>query len=344
MKTAPVFPPKEIDRAGRVLAQATSGGRPGEEWQRAARLVGRWRAAHGRPLSVFRAGLRTRVSDGGTTAQRLKRLPSIVAKLERLSRIRLSRMQDIGGCRAIVGDADDALRIARELSAGAIRHEPVRHSDYIGRPRPSGYRGLHLVYALSSGPDAGCRDLNIEVQVRSELQHQWATAVETVGTFIGNGLKSGIGDPNWLRFFSLMSTVIARREGKPEVPDTPTNTAELMEEIQEYARTLSVSERLGAFQVLTHRLRAPGAAGGDWFVLQLDPEGRRVTVRAFGEDDLPEATSIYIDSEMEQGWNPRLDVVLVSANSLSDLRSAYPNYFADLTGFRRVFQESVGAR
>ena len=39
-----------------------------------------------------------------------------------------------------------------------------------------------------------------------------------------------------------------------------------------------------------------------------------------------------------------VDVVLVSASSLSALRKAYPNYFADLAQFRRVFQETVGSQ
>jgi hypothetical protein len=36
-------------------------------------------------------------------------------------------------------------------------------------------------------------DLKIEMQLRSQYQHAWATAVETVGTFIGQALKSSIG-------------------------------------------------------------------------------------------------------------------------------------------------------
>ncbi|MBU6438396.1 MAG: hypothetical protein KGQ77_12790, partial [Betaproteobacteria bacterium] len=56
----------------------------------------------------------------------------------------------------------------------------------------------------------------IEVQLRTRLQHAWATAVEIVDAFTGQALKSGLklnsGDPKWRRFFALMSSVIAIRE------------------------------------------------------------------------------------------------------------------------------------
>ena len=64
--------------------------------------------------------------------------------------------------------------------------------------------------------------LNTEIQIRSQFQHQWATAVETVGTFTGDELKFGRGSVDWLRFFALVSSFIAGLEEKAIVPDAPT--------------------------------------------------------------------------------------------------------------------------
>ena len=253
-------------------------------------------------------------------------------------------MQDIGGCRAVVPGADKALNLAGDLAASRIRHELVRHSDYIARPRPSGYRSIHLVYAYSSGRTDQWQGLNIELQIRSVLQHQWATAVETVGTFTGDQLKSNVGDANWLRFFALMSSVIAQREGTPEVPGTPTGRGELLEEIRECDRILGVSDHLAAFRDLASQLQDLTGRGNRWVVLELNLEARRVTGKAFRANALADATSLYLRKEVEHRGNPRVDVVLVSASSLSVLRRAYPNYFADLTRFRRVFQETVESR
>ena len=175
-------------------------------------------------------------------------------------------MQDIGGCRAVVGESDDAFNLAADFAASRIRHELVRYSNYITHPRPSGYRSLHLVYAYNSDRTPRWQDLKVEVQIRSELQHQWATAVETVGTFIGDDLKSNVGDPNWLRFFALMSTAISQREGTPEVPNTPTNHRELIAGIEDCDRILGISERLAAFQTLTRQLQNLRRISDHWVV------------------------------------------------------------------------------
>jgi len=40
----------------------------------------------------------------------------------------------------------------------------------------------------------------IEIQIRSKLQHIWATAVETVGFFTGQAIKSNEGEKEWNDF------------------------------------------------------------------------------------------------------------------------------------------------
>jgi hypothetical protein len=69
--------------------------------------------------------------------------------------------------------------------------------------------------------------LKVEIQIRTTLQHVWATAVETVGTFIQQALKSSQGEAEWLRFFALMATHMALREGRQPVPGTPQNSNEI---------------------------------------------------------------------------------------------------------------------
>jgi hypothetical protein len=70
----------------------------------------------------------------------------------------------------------------------------------------------------------------IEVQIRTWLQHSWATAVEAVGLFLGQDLKAGRGDPQWLRFFKLMAAEFAAAEGcalPADVPDRPGRLAQI---------------------------------------------------------------------------------------------------------------------
>ncbi len=285
--------------------------------------------------------LRRRVSNNDIVAQRLKRLPSIIKKLERLHWLKLSRMQDIGGCRAIVDSAEDAFRLAADFGDSRIRHELVRYDNYIDQPRRSGYRSLHMVYSYHSDRTEFWNSLKTEIQVRSQLQHQWATAVETVETFTGDNLKAGVGDQDWLRFFALMSSVIAEREGTTVVPDTPANRSKLISEIRQHDQTLGISRRLAVFQNLTLQLRDSRSIRNHWVGLELDPLANQVAGRIFNPDDWESANDWYSGRELENRDSPHIVVVLVSSSSLSDLRRAYPNFFADIGRLRRILQESV---
>ena len=334
------FQPEEIDQAGRVLVHVPGIGEDDREWLEAAHLVNDWRASHAHPLSVFRTNLRRRANRGAAVAQRLKRLPSIIAKLQRLPRIPLSQMQDIGGCRVVLSSAGQAFNVAADLMASSIEHKLVRYDNYIEEPRRSGYRGLHLVYFYNSKRSSKWQGIKTEVQLRSMAQHQWATAVETVGTFIGQELKSGRGDSTWLRFFALMSNVIAQKEGTSGVPGTPSSLREIQDEIRECDRQRGISEQLEAFQRVTSRLQSFRGASR-WVVIELDLETRRLTGDAFKASDWESANSLYIEKEVELRETPR-EVVLVSTDSLSALRRTYPNYFADLTAFRGLVRQSTG--
>ena len=312
-----------------------------DKWSQSARVINTWRASHAGPLNTFRMNLRRRVRGRGFGAQRLKRLPSIVSKLERLPRIRLSQMQDIGGCRAVVRTSDDAYELASDFVASRIRHELVRHKDFIEYPKQSGYRSIHLVYGYNSDQSTQWQGFKTEIQIRSQLQHQWATAVETVGTFTGLDLKSSHGNATWLRFFALMSSVIAQREETPGIPNTPTNRHELVNEIKECDQQLGISEQLAAFQMsLTLHLQS-FIKRDQWIGLEMDLGNRTVTGLAFEPRDLETATDWYLEREVESRGDSQVEVVLVSAASLSALKKAYPNFLADLDNFRRLVRETL---
>ena len=59
-----------------------------------------------------------------------------------------------------------------------------------------------MIYRYSS--DKGKKDYNgllVEIQIRSKLQHLWATAVETVDFFTSQTIKSNQGQKEWVTFF-----------------------------------------------------------------------------------------------------------------------------------------------
>ena len=335
------FDPKEIDRAGRVLANVPGEGEDDREWLQAFELVSQWRATHAVPLRTFRRNLGRRVRGRGIVAQRLKRMPTIISKVKRLPRLKLSRMQDIGGCRAIVPTTEDAFRHATALLDSRIRHKLTGYKDFIESPRSSGYRGLHLVYSYNSEKSSQWQGLETEIQIRSRLQHQWATAVEVVGFFTDNDLKSSSGDTTWLRFFALMSSVFAAQEASPSVPDTPNNQANLVRDVREIATELEVTKRLNAFRAITRGIPQFQGLGNPWIMLELDLGNRTITAEPFRLKQEGRATAEYANRELESRGNPNRHVVMVSARSVNELRRAYPNFFTDLNEFRRSVEETI---
>jgi hypothetical protein len=81
------------------------------------------------------------------------------------------------------------------------------------------------------------------MQIRSGLQHAWATAVEAVGLVRAEAMKAGEGDANWLRLFDLISSEFAEAEGCPTVPGAPSK-AERTAELADLDRTLSAVNTL----------------------------------------------------------------------------------------------------
>src|SRR5260221_13038809 len=185
--SVPAESKNQINKAGKIL----SGRIPNsitDEFENAIKLTSKWRACHAYPINTFQSTLRTKLKNGGyinyIVAQRLKRLPTIIDKLKRYPAMQLTTMQDIGGVRAILNTVKDVYNLRKEY-AKSIHFKPmlINEYDYINHPRnEDGYRSLHLVFKYKNIQNPNYDDLKIEMQIRTKLQHAWATAVETMGT------------------------------------------------------------------------------------------------------------------------------------------------------------------
>jgi len=336
----PQYSRSQVNRAGDVLI-ADLRSPNDEDW--ALQVINNWRASHSFPLNTFQMGLRTRarqVDSSALIAQRVKRLSSIEYKLRIQPGMRLSRMQDIGGCRAVVADVP-AVRNLRDLYVKShLKHRLVKEDDYISEPKRSGYRSVHRVYRYVSDRSATYNTLQIEVQMRSQLQHAWATAVETVGTFLQQSLKASQGSDEWLRFFTLMGSAVARLENTTLVPDTPTSRSELIRDLKHYITCLDVHGKLSAYSATIRTLEKPEVRGAHYFLLDLRPSEGTVTINTFARNELQVATAQYLETE-RQLTGPGSEAVLVSVESLGLLRRAYPNYFLDTGVFLDTVKRAV---
>ena len=272
----------------------------------------------------------------------LKRISSIAGKLNAKDDMRLSRMHDIGGCRAVVRTVRLVDRLVRVYEQRPVTHEFVRKYDYIETPKVDGYRSVHLVYKYRSRSVTRkiYNGLRIELQIRSRYQHAWATAVETVSAFTGQALKSSVGEDIWKRFFLLMSSAIAIMERRKPVPGTATVLLELKDELRELVEELRVLALLPSWAASVAWLTEETDRSSDYYLLTFDPDKRTASAIGFRERELPVATDRYINEEeniIRKGLN--VQAVLVSARSLAGLKTGYPNYRADTSVFVNLVRQ-----
>jgi len=328
-----------IDKAGELLVPWWNNEVPDlEELGFNYRIVENWRTSHAMPLLTFRMGLSQRgkrIEAAAIVAQRLKRFSSVMNKLSREPHMKLSQMQDLGGCRAIVSSIE-AVEQLYDLYRGnqdLFESEGVlKCYDYIQTPKADGYRGIHVVgrYSARVQKNAPWNGHRIEIQLRSQLQHAFATAVETVTTFTRQPLKFGAGPNEWRRFFSLMGSAFAIREGTAQVPGTPSDENELVKELRELTKALKVRQRLRGWTNAIRQLRRKNTADAEWLLLVLDVAAN--TIGVTGYDDRKKASDALAQIE-KPPRSSELDAVLVWVGSVKNLRRAYPNYYADTTAF-----------
>lgn len=342
----PQFSRREVNRAGETFIDPSS---TDQQREHAIHVIDNWRSSHNFPLNTFQQRLRNtakKINADSLVVQRIKRLESIKLKLQRFPGLNLAQIQDFGGCRAImknVYEVDELVDIYKHKSSG-IKHKLHNEQDYIQYPKPSGYRGVHLIYKYLSDKNNYYNDLRIEIQVRTLLQHAWATAVEIVGAFINQSLKSSQGEVDWLRFFSLMGSAMAISEGKPTVPNTQDNMVLLHNEISFLAKKLDVEGHLTTFrQSITVLSANKGLYGAKYYLLELDPSRGTVAIKAYTQTQLSVATQDYATLEKRIS-NSNRNAVLVSADSVDALKLAYPNYYLDADLFLNYLRTFINTQ
>lgn len=163
------------------------------------------------PLKKVTVGLRQFVAREAaevTVGQRLKRTPQILNKLGRFSSMRLTQMDDIAGCRAILpGGAPEITGVLRRIRRN---WDIVKIDDYVARPKDTGYRAIHIVVRRDSLP--------VEIQLRTPRQHEWAEAVERWAGRSGFALKDGEGPGELLSYLELVGWAISADE-RGNAPD-----------------------------------------------------------------------------------------------------------------------------
>ena len=330
-----VISKNKIKKAGKILADKDAHSK--QEILNSESILQYWRILHEQIMTEFYDIVLKEAKDidtFATVAQRVKRSESIIAKLQRQPVNQLTTMQDIAGIRAIMPDLNTAQSLRERLKGIGEEHKFKTYDNYITNPKDSGYRSIHLVYKYVSPLSVPLNGLMIEIQIRTELQHSWATAVETMSTFLGTHLKFGEGQPKWLKYFALTSSSFSYLENTPQVPGYEHMSEEETYEMALYEfRYNEIEEKLSAFTTAANHITKQNSPNKFYHLITLNTSIRRVNIKSFQKNEFTLANQNYTDSERKYRNTPSVQVVLVSTESIQELRKAFPNYFLDVAAF-----------
>lgn len=336
---------KAIDRA----ADSIRHGINGDERLQAIKVIQSYREYHLYPLMLLKNHLvrtSSKVSGKINVARRLKRLSTIIDKLERetldgqsKNAIKLTRMQDIAGCRAIVKDINRLKDLKNRLERSTSVHKIIKVRDYL-TPKDSGYSGVHLIYSCFEGQEQPheWKKAKVEVQLRTELQHAWATSLEIIDTLEQINLKtSHTGHDKWRTFFAIAGKLVAHQE-KACIIEGQNKLLQLRQSLILLTDELDVIPKLTryslAISVVTDKKVPKRMKHGQGMFL----------VRMFRnqENDIKVQVNFFrlkeSDIALEQLNKADLDEdiiisALVSAKDVRALKQAYPNYFGSTRQF-----------
>ncbi len=352
MPTYPLPPTskREVNRAGKAIADNAGGDND-------LKLVDQWRASHGYVINTFQIFFKRRIEKVTAViefAQRLKRRSTVIDKIGRrhpdgrplMSDV--TSMQDFAGCRLIFESVSDLTEFreyvhstkSMEHVIHKLRHEPGKY-DYIVRPKVSGYRGIHDVYAhyprahrRGSEESKPWHGLLVEVQYRTRVQHAWATALEISDLIDGQHTKFDLFETDRVRFFSLASEILARHHENFSNAMSELTFAELCAEFEKLEKSLGILQRLdalkssGAFEkIKRHNVLNVYRADDGSLALDIIPFSSP-------SDAIAKASQLESDPKS-------LNAVYVRADQPSQVRSAYRNYFNDPVDFVRLVNEAL---
>lgn len=307
--------------------------------------VQQWLAQYGKPYFI---------------AQRLKRKPQILRKLKRFS-VRLSQLQDIGGARIIVDQNSDVDEVANYLIntfESNKNFKVIKKTDYRGDGREdSGYRAYHIILERDK--------YQMELQIRSKIQHYWAETIERTSIVYGHFIKELEGNQTVIQYFKTLSDLFYEIESG-RTPDAALRTK--VEELRNHSEKIiqnadeknifSSHVNEGIIRDLEEKekkLRKPGL--NNWIFVFNWNIGSFVTWELITNDP-EEAIKQYVDYENTYTSEHGFEVVLVGSSEVATVRQTHSHYFglnhndgpvledinSSIVGFSNTMNIDVGAR
>ena len=138
-----------------------------------------------------------------------------------------------------------------------------------------------------------------------------------------------------------MGSQIAQTEGCPTVPGTPTDHARLLRDLTVLCQQLGVVELLRGWTASARYIQEGVIERAHYYVIELDTDERDITVTGFERNQLGDAQAYRAAREIETIKQAEIDVVLIAADQIDQVRRAYPNYHLDTGMFLSELERAI---
>jgi hypothetical protein len=180
-----------------------------------------------------------------------------------------------------------------------------------------------MVYKYDKGIELR-KQCRVEIQIRTRLQHAWATAVEVTGTFSNQLLKQSLGNKKYLNIFKKISKLFISLEEK-KIDD------EFVKEVKQDIENAQLLDKLRSFTIASKLVE--NNSKGKYLLLKMNFEKKEISASKYSDAKFEKANEDYLKMELEHFDNNAVEVVLLSIQDIKKLRQSYPNYFMDTTEF-----------
>ena len=347
------FSKKDVVRAGKNLIDDDLLNDQ-EKFNSTMGILTYWRDSHLVPLEKSNQLLNRyihNIDKNAFIAKRIKRFDSIKRKLKRFDKMELKNMQDIGGIRVVVSSqkqVDSILKIlTNEMCFYNKNNELIKIDNYIKNPKFDGYRSVHIVGIFKNSEG---EDRKIEFQLRTKLQHSWATTLEIIDIFTQQNLKSDSGFQNYKNFFKYVSDLFQliesfksfQKNNIEELRKDLLNHLEkndvlfqeaygIMSFLRQGTSKTTIKDQLQLYCLSLKELnqKLSKSDKNSFILIQLNIAARKLEHENFSKKESKEALERYSLYEQTLSQNPNIIVALLSTDAIGGLQEAYPNYFAD---------------
>lgn len=316
-----------------------------------------FREAHNIIIKLFTIELKkVNFSKQHLTASRNKRIETIISKLCRPEKPKLDRIHDIAGTRIIfeniksLEDYIDILENTELVNFKEKINEDKNRYNYIKNPKSDGYRSIHKVFYYSSNipystlneKRFNLENKKIELQLRTRLQHIWATTVEIYDIINKSNIKTGTHNKLETKeglFFKKCSLVFEGIESN-DVEKIKININEIFRDKD----LVEIYNRLKGIKNIKN-IQLPKTLGSDEvFILITDLNKGKTTffttdpIEKNDKQDTFLINASYRRLE-EKNTKGEYILLLLTLGDIKKLKNVYPNYFLNTNKFISILKK-----